>query len=211
MVFSARSLRAARAFTLAELLVVIAIIGLLTALAIPALSGVRRRSQTKATSALLERLSLALANYSNDFGDYPPSQMTRAGVRGANEINAGSELLVRCLTTSAKAGPYFEFEDAQLGNHDGDSLSGSANPTQSVIRASELFEAVDVWGNPIVYLHNRDYERGCEVSLPGGNVNVRGYEHEKTKQFAGLTTFQLWSAGVDGVAGTDDDVRVFGE
>ena len=205
------SSRGARAFTLAELLVVVAIIGILTALAIPVMSGVRRRSQTKATAAFMERIRLALESYSNDFGDYPPSQMTRAGVTGANELNAGSELLVRCLTTSAKAGPYLEFDDASLGNTDGDSLSGSANPTKSVIRAQDLFEVVDVWGNPIMYLHNRDYERGCEVSLPGGNVNVRGYEHEKTKQFAGLTTFQLWSAGVDGVAGTDDDVRVFGE
>ena len=216
MVTSPHSLRRAggrpsrRGFTLIELLVVISIVGLLVAISIPALSAVRRRSETKTTKAFLERLRLQIESYSNDFGDYPPSRASRIGHRG-NELNAGSEILLRCLTTSSKAGPYMEFEDSQLTNSDGDSLERGLNPTRSVIKTSELLEIADVWGNPILNLHNKDYERGGQLSLPGGTVTVPAYSHEKTKQFAGLTSFQLFSAGVDGEAGTDDDVRVFGE
>jgi prepilin-type N-terminal cleavage/methylation domain-containing protein len=199
-----------RAFTLVELLVVIAILAVLTAIAIPALSAVRRSSDTKATKAFLERIKLQVESYSNDFGDYPPSRAARIGHRG-NETNAGSEILLRCLTTSSKSGPYMEFEDSQLGNTDGDSLSGSGNPTRSVMRTAELLEIVDTFGNPILYLHNKDYERGGVVRLPGGDKTIPAFAHEKTKQFAGLMSFQLWSAGVDGEHGTDDDVRVFGE
>ncbi|MBL4845743.1 MAG: type II secretion system protein [Planctomycetes bacterium] len=205
-----RPTRSGRGFTLVEILVVISIIALLAAISIPALSAVRRSSDTKATKAFLERLRLQIESYSNDFGDYPPSRASRIGYRG-NEVNAGSEILLRCLTTSKKAGPYFEFEDTQLGNTDQDSLAKGANPTRSVIRTAELLEIVDTWGNPILYLHNKDYDRGGQVLLPNGNVTVPAYSHEKTKQFAGLTSFQLWSAGVDGEVGTDDDVRVFGE
>lgn len=199
-----------RAFTLVELLVVIAILGILTAIAIPALSAVRKSSDTKATKAFLERIKLQIESYSNDFGDYPPSRMSQIGQRG-NDVNAGSEILLRCLTTSSKSGPYIEFEDAQLGNTDEDSLSGAGNPTRSVIRTGELLEILDSFGNPILYLHNKDYDRGGVVRLPGGDVTVPAFAHEKTKQFAGLMSFQLWSAGVDGEHGTEDDVRVFGE
>lgn len=199
-----------RSFTLIEILVVIAILGILTAIAIPALSAVRRSSDTKATKAFLERLKLQIESYSNDFGDYPPSRASALGHRG-NEVNAGGEVLLRCLTTSSKAGPYMEFEDSQLGNLDGDSLSGSTNPTRSVMKTAELLEIVDMFGNPILYVHNKDYERGGLIRLPGGDKTVAAFQREKTKQFAGLTSFQLFSAGVDGEPGTDDDVRVFGE
>lgn len=199
-----------RAFTLVELLVVISILAVLTAIAIPALSAVRKSSDTKATKAFLERIKLQVESYSNDFGDYPPSRASAIGHRG-NDVNAGSEILLRCLTTSSKSGPYMEFEDAQLGNTDGDSLSGSANPTRSVMRTAELLEIVDSFGNPILYIHNKDYDRGGVVRLPGGDKTIPAFSHGKTKQFAGLTSFQLWSAGVDGEHGTDDDVRVFGE
>ncbi len=202
--------RPAHGFTLVELLVVIAILGILTAIAIPALSAVRRSSDTKATKAFLERIKLQVESYSNDFGDYPPSRASAIGFR-MNEVNAGSEVLLRCLTTSTKSGPYMEFEDAQLGNTDGDSLGGTDNPTRSVMRTPDLLEIVDTFGNSILYLHNKDYERGGIVRLPGGDKTIPAFQHEKTKQFAGLMSYQLWSAGVDGEHGTDDDVRVFGE
>lgn len=205
-----RRVRSGRSFTLVELLVVIAILGILTAISIPALSAVRRRSETKTTKAFLERIRLQVESYSNDFGDYPPSRASQIGFR-KNEVNAGSEVLLRCLTTSRKAGPYMEFEDEVLGNTDGDSLDGAQNPTQSIIRSPELFEIVDTWGNPILYLHNKDYDKGGEIKLEGGVKTIPAFEHEKTKQFAGLTSFQLWSAGVDGQPGTDDDIYVFGE
>ena len=127
-----------RGFTLIELLVVIGIIAILTAISVPAISAVRRRSQISAQTTVLQRLGLAIEQYQSDFGDYPPCTFRRAGLGISNGQNEGVECLVRCLTTSKKTGPYFEFDDEQLGNTDGDSLVSSANPTTSWI-GSRLF------------------------------------------------------------------------
>lgn len=198
-------------FTLVELLVVMAVIVVLLGLSLPAISAVRRKSQVRETEALMQRLKLALATYQQDFGDYPPSSFRRLGLRG-NGQNEGIELMLRCLTTRARTGPYVELEDGQLGNLDEDRLPSDADPTQSTMSTRELLEVLDAWRNPLVYLHNADYDQGGAATLQqGGLAQVAAGKSEKTGQFLGLTTFQLWSAGPDGVAGTDDDLRLWGE
>ncbi|RMG13081.1 MAG: prepilin-type N-terminal cleavage/methylation domain-containing protein [Planctomycetota bacterium] len=207
-----------RSFTLIELLVVIGIIAVLAGLTVPAISAVRRRSQVSSTTSLLQRLALALEQYENDFGDYPPSRFRAAGLGKSNGLNEGSECLTRCLTTSRRSGPYFEFADAELGNTDGDRIVGvREDPTGSIIRNAELLEVVDAWGNPVAYLHNAVYGQGASVSLPREDgegrapARVEADTSGKTGQYRGLTTFQLWSAGPDALAGTDDDIRIVGE
>lgn len=202
-----------RGFTLIELLVAIGVIVALVALSLPAISAIRRRSQGKAVQAFLERVRLATETYSNDFGDYPPSSFKGLGLRGSNGQNEGGECLARCLTTSLKGGPYLELKDSELGNTDDDRLTSDQNPTSSVWNTRELHEIVDFWGNPIVYLHNKDYDKGATVLLAtsGGLATVSAGKSEKTGQYEGLTSFQLWSAGPDGQADTDDDIRVWGE
>ncbi|MGE0711111.1 MAG: type II secretion system protein [Planctomycetota bacterium] len=200
-----------RRFTLVELLVVIAVIAILVGIAIPAMSGIRSRSQRKATEAFLQRLKLAIETYSNDFGDYPPSDFGRAGFpKKHNAENEGGEVLVRCLTTSAKKGPYVELTEQELGNEDMDML-GSGNPTKSIIANQDLLEVRDVWNNAVLYLHNRDYDKGGTILVKGEPQHVSAHKHEKTGQYSGLTSFQLFSAGPDGEVGTDDDVWVAGE
>lgn len=201
-----------RSFTLIELLVVIGIIAILTAISVPAISAVRRKSQISAQQTVFQRLGLAIEQYQSDFGDFPPSTFKRSRLGTSNGQNEGIECLVRCLTTSKKTGPYFEFEDEQLGNTDTDSLVGSGNPTTSVIKSRELFECLDLWGNPLVYIHNANYDRGGTATMmEGGLQQVPAAGSEKTGQFKGLTTYQLWSAGPDGTVGTDDDIRHWGE
>ena len=202
----------ARAFTLIELLVVIGVIAILAGIAIPALSGVRTRSQVQATEALLQRLKLAIESYSDAFGDYPPSTFRGAGLRGSNGENDGAEVLVRCLTSQAKGGPFVELRDEELCNTDGDALTSDANPTRSTFATRDLLEPADVWGNPLAYIHNAEYDRGATARLVlGGTAPVSAARSEKTQQLVGLNSFQLWSAGPDGVAGTEDDIRVWGE
>jgi type II secretory pathway pseudopilin PulG len=200
-----------RRFTLVELLVVITVIVVLMGISLPVLSGIRKRSQSKATEAFFQRLKLAIESYANDFGDYPPSDFARVPLTKSNGENDGAEILVRCLTTSQKSGPYFTFEESELGNLDSDALTSDQNPTRTTIATRDLLEAVDVWGNAILYIHNRDYDKGGVIQTGGQSVKVDAHKNSKTKQFAGLTSFQLFSAGPDGEVGTPDDVRVMGE
>jgi prepilin-type N-terminal cleavage/methylation domain-containing protein/prepilin-type processing-associated H-X9-DG protein len=71
-----RSLIAAHCcFTLIELLVVVAIIGILAALLMPALSGVRERAKQIACMSQLKQWGVALTTYTSDNeGIYPPGE-----------------------------------------------------------------------------------------------------------------------------------------
>lgn len=200
-----------RGFTLIEVLVVIAVIVVLIGLSFPAYSAVKRSSQRKTTRAFLERVSLACAQYEQQWGDYPPSNPVRVGLP-SNGKNDGIEALLRCLTTARKEGPYLvDIEDGQLKNADGDELK-SADPTGSTIAVKALYELTDPWGNPIAYIHNSEYEKGASVQLASGEtVRVPARKSEVTGQWAELTKFQLLSAGPDEEFGTDDDVTSWGD
>jgi len=184
-------------FTLIEILVVIAIIAILSGIAFPVMSGVKRRSKAKATAVLITNLGLALDAYATDFGDYPPSTPKLVGLP-SNGINDGIECLVRCLTTKSKHGPYYDFHEEDLGNTDHDSLV-VGNPTNSSMTSRELYEVIDSFGRPLVYLHNADYDTGHKVQASEDEiVAVKGVKSAKTGQFHGFRTYQLWSLGVDG-------------
>jgi prepilin-type N-terminal cleavage/methylation domain-containing protein len=198
------------AFTLVELLVVMAIITILTGLAIPAISSIRTSSQVRETTATLERIKLALAHYQNEFGDYPSSSPRRVGLP-TNGENDGIEVMLRCLTTSMKGGPFIELEDKHLGNADNDRLPSDRDPTRSVQATRDLLEVKDIWGNPVVYIHNAQYDQGGAATLTLGVATFQARKSTTTGTYLGLTTYQLISAGPDGLAGTEDDVVVVGE
>jgi prepilin-type N-terminal cleavage/methylation domain-containing protein len=203
--------RRRRGFTLVELLVVIGVIAVLAALSIPAISAVRTRAQVRETVAFLDRVKLAIASYAHEFGHYPPAPR-RSGFPRLNGQNDGNEVLLRCLSTSVKTGPFMQFEDERLGNTDEDRLPSDACPARSTFKVRELLEILDGWQNPIVYIHNADYDIGGNALLtPGGLTPVPAARSKETGQYLGLTTYQLWSAGPDQEAGTDDDIRLFGE
>lgn len=200
-----------RAFTLIELLVVIGIIGVLASITIAALSGAGNKGRSSKAKSMIETIKLAIENYSNDFGDYPPSRARYAGL-SSNGLNDGNECLVRCLTTTKKQANYHDFNDADLANRDNDKTK--KNGPRSAITKPELFEVVDPWGNPFVYLHNADYSRGGKVSVLSedkdhpGYVVVKGHKSDKTGQYHDLNSFQMWSLGPDGKddGGAGDDI-----
>jgi type II secretory pathway pseudopilin PulG len=58
-----------------ELLVVISIIGLLTAIAVPTIFGAIASARNAKTKAEIDLLQMALMNYKNEYGSFPPANM----------------------------------------------------------------------------------------------------------------------------------------
>jgi len=81
--------------TLVELLVVLGIIALLVGILIPALTVVQTTARETKQHAQFSAIDLALTAYKNDFGDYPPSNMTvdYCGAQKMTEAIVGWDLL----------------------------------------------------------------------------------------------------------------------
>ena len=150
-------------YTLIEILVVLAIISILGGLVMGGLVAARRHNQIQRCQFLLKMLEAKITEYETDFQDYPPSEV--------EDPIAGNECLLRALTTKEKGGPYISLKDTRTCDSNGNGLP----------------EIADEWGQPLRYLHHRNYRRE--------NPNRR--------------TYRLYSIGPDGVEdpynpGSDD-------
>jgi prepilin-type N-terminal cleavage/methylation domain-containing protein len=63
-------------FTLVEILVVITIIGLVAAIALPAIGQALARARNAAIKTEIDMLHMAVMNYRNEYGSFPPSGTT---------------------------------------------------------------------------------------------------------------------------------------
>jgi hypothetical protein len=79
----------------------------------------------------------------------------------------------------------------------------------------DLFELADSWGNPIVYIQAADYDREfhyISIGVKSGveeEFSVRAQKSAKTGRYEEPTSFQLFSAGIDGIFGNEDDIANF--
>lgn len=198
-------------FTLIEILIVIVIIGILASLVLAGILGAMDSAKYSSTEALLGTLKGALENYRTRWGDYPPSTLTEFRVRLPNEINNGAEALTGCLSSTLRGGILYQPSDSErFSNVDGDSAPG--NVCKWYFGDNQLREIVDFYGRPVLYLHHKDYAGGARtvrtyiLQPTGKEVEYKPVKSEATKTFANPDTFQILSAGKDGVPGTPDDV-----
>jgi len=206
----AATTRSERAFTLIELLVVICILSILIALSVAGVGVGINVSRANSTEAMLHDLSAAVVVYQTKWGDYPPTSIDEVGGRAPNDLNAGIESLVACLSSKKKGGPFFQ-KDEFLSNFDGD--SAARNVTDSYFKTLELFEYKDHFDHPIIYFHHKDYEKPrpglirYKTGEAGDAIEVGPELHPTTKAPMNAGRFQLRSLGRDGKPGTADDLR----
>ncbi len=197
--------RARSGFTLLEMMAVIVIIGILVAALVATLGKSGETARIQTTRAFLETLKSAISEYNDKFGDFPTSTWKEEWGPAPNATNLGAETLVLALFSTKFQ---VNLPDDRLINSDKDQ---SKKPLARFPKA-DLFEIKDDWGNPIAYLHRRDYNRQDVYVLIDPKT---GEEHESTlkagqngatSQPWNPTTFQLRSAGPDGEFGTEDDI-----
>lgn len=203
-------------FTLVEILVVVAIISVLAGLVTVSVRYARKLANLKTTRIEIQHLEQAALSYKNAYGDYPPSSLATAFRVKTNGINDGNESLILHLSGRRKGGPFHEdFPDDRLENRDGDRLDPKARALikkelDPAWNTAELFEYCDLWGNPYVYIHHRDYA-ARKIAYEGRDrkrVFVAAAKSAKTGTYHRPTTFQIWSFGPNGVNenGAGDDI-----
>jgi len=197
-------------FTLIELLAVIVILSLLIVFLVPLLSRQQENAKVLATKGFLQELSTAVSEYENEKGDYPGSSWKEEWGSAPNNTNIGCEALVIALFGSKWQ---TRLPEDRLCNTDGDE---SKKALARFAKAS-LFEIKDQWGNPIAYLHRRDYEHAQVYAMvdstgqAAGESTFKARMNPETGQYWNPKGFQLVSAGPDGEFGTDDDIPAWKE
>lgn len=85
------------AFTLLELLAVIVIISILMALILPTLSGVLQKANETAVLTEMTQFDQALATFNQEFGEFPPSNVTLYGTTAGWNSDPKSKSKIRSL------------------------------------------------------------------------------------------------------------------
>ncbi|MHC5039963.1 MAG: prepilin-type N-terminal cleavage/methylation domain-containing protein [Planctomycetota bacterium] len=211
MILATRTRRSA--FTLIEILVVLAIIATLAAIVLPQLFKSGESGEAAATRVRIDALANAIKLYESKWGDYPPCRLRYIKAlksEAPNETNEGPEALVLSLSTERKSGPYIEWQDDYLENNDGDKLSRA--PAKSIIKKADLFEVVDFWGNPLIYIHCRDYGKTFKYKdAEGITFKVKAQKSKKLGTYYNQNSYQMWSIGPDrrNDNGKGDDIPNF--
>ena len=176
----------------------------------------RYRSEVQTLTRIAEIASATTALASDlALGGSPRATLLRlrdtkgdgVGLDDGNETNRGIETLFIALHLKGLA-IRIDLPDDAIGNTDGDPLT--SNPTQLDITGR--LEILDGWGNPLAYFSAADYaDPGAFSKIrmgeeSGGEVAVAKPWKRKTGQFVNPRTFQVFSAGPDGIFNTEDDI-----
>jgi prepilin-type N-terminal cleavage/methylation domain-containing protein len=203
--------QSSRGFTLIEILVVLTILGLLFGIGALAIRNIQGAGHVAKTESILSMAKGFLEQYRNATGDYPPSSLAKLGVRSNNTLFEGNEAMVLALNAKEYTGN--RIEEQYLRNRDED----RADKNISIFDDPALLEVVDAWDNPLVYIRYDQYEAAHDyeftVQATGSTepVQVKAAKSTLTGSYFSKESYQLVSAGEDGVFGNEDDIRSYGD
>jgi prepilin-type N-terminal cleavage/methylation domain-containing protein len=226
-------------FTLVELLAVIMIIALLAGLLTPAVMRARNSARNAAIKAEIDMLHMAIMNYKNEYGSFPPAVSTAtAGSPSAKHIQ---RLFPRCTNVVYELGSRPVTPDVALNvwllGYTGDPML----PITGAGGRKKLFDFDETRvvsyqyvpagkkGSPYIYIDAASYglvpydmtnlatpgaQRVPVVPLPTATAQDFGtaipVPTSPTPQpFFNADTFQILCAGQDEEFGTDDDLSNF--
>ena len=198
-------------FTLIELLAVLLILAILIGVLVSSLMQGEDAVKAGVARNRMGQLGTALGEFSDDRGEYPASQLPIELGTAPNATNVGSECLYLALCAEGAPGYATLGKAEYLCNTDRDALSKRPKGFET----QDLFELADPWENPIVYIRASDYEREFRyvfVDTETGEeseVTLHALKNAMTGRYEEPSSFQLFSAGVDGKFGTEDDLMNF--
>ena len=197
-------------FTLIELLVVIAIIGVLIALLLPAIQAAREAARRNQCTNNLKQIGLALQNYHESYGMFPPGQTSAQGDDNTEAWSALSHLLPYMDLSHVYDG--LNFSKSGYGNSPTWMSSATTNFTPLTTPINAFLCPSDVnrfttWNLNIVGYNNKR-PVGSYLASHGDtwNYNVR------TGQYAGRALFHLDSSvSIDDVLDGTKNTVAFAE
>ncbi len=188
-------------FTLVELLVVIVIIAVLAALIVPAVFQARLTAKNAVIKAEIDMLTMAIENYKNEYGSYPP------GVSTGGASGLAAKHIQRIFPRSSPNPTAVAVDTALVGWLGGYSkdpinpLSGTRvklfDFDQNRVTSSNQYHPADKPGSPYRYIPASQYVG----SIAESNLATGSYYNPDT--------FQILCAGPDEEWGNDDDLSNF--
>lgn len=199
-----RQQSARQGFTLVEMLVVISIIAVIAGMVVGLAGGAARKNKIARVQTDLNKLVMAIENFKNKYGSYPPDNSTFTMSGNVTNYHTGTNQLFYELTGTT----YNAKNDSFRSSMQGDELT-AAN-IANVVGARGFRNASEDIKDTVNFLPNlalsqvkRTKIKNVDfslllvpVSLPGGAANY--WHYRSTNPTNNPTSFDLWAVVVMG-------------